>query len=75
MEEREVVVLSAVRTAVGKFGGALKDQAPTALAAGVLREAVIAAGLVVPAMFVLGAIFAALWVIAIWLGNRYREAS
>jgi hypothetical protein len=47
-----------------------------ALALGsLLQVAVIAAGLVVPAMFVLGAIFAALWVTAIWLGNRYREAS
>jgi Protein of unknown function (DUF4233) len=47
-----------------------------ALALGsLLQVAVIAAGLVVPAMFVLGAIFAALWVTAIWLGNRYREDS
>jgi len=27
------------------------------------------------AMFALGAIFAALWVIAIWLGHRYRESA
>lgn len=33
----EVVVLSAVRTAVGKYGGALKDIPPTELAAGVTR--------------------------------------
>jgi hypothetical protein len=47
-----------------------------ALAAGsVLQLAVIAAGVVVPAMFALGAIFAALWVIAIWLGHRYRESA
>jgi len=26
-------------------------------------------------MFALGAIFAALWVIAIWLGHRYRESA
>jgi hypothetical protein len=39
-----------------------------------LQLAVIAAGLVVPAMFALGAVFAALWVAAIWLGYRYREA-
>jgi hypothetical protein len=46
-----------------------------ALAAGsLLQVGVIAAGLVVPAMFALGALFAALWVIAIWLGYRYREA-
>jgi acetyl-CoA C-acetyltransferase len=41
---REVVVVSAVRTAVGTFGGSLKDIAPTALAATVLREAVRRAG-------------------------------
>ena len=47
-----------------------------ALVAGsVLQLAVIAAGVVVPAMFALGAIFAALWVIAIWLGHRYRESA
>lgn len=47
-----------------------------ALAAGsVLQLAVIAAGVVVPAMFALGTIFAALWVIAIWLGHRYRESA
>ncbi len=37
---REVVVVSAVRTAVGTFGGALKDVPPTRLAAIVVREAV-----------------------------------
>src|SRR5512134_1877004 len=37
---REVVVLSGVRTAIGDFGGALKDLAPTELAARVVREAV-----------------------------------
>ena len=36
---REVVVVSAVRTAIGSFGGSLKDSAPTALAAQVVREA------------------------------------
>ena len=35
---REVVVVSAVRTAIGTFGGALKDFAPTELAAQVVRE-------------------------------------
>ena len=35
---REVVVVSAVRTAIGTFGGALKDMAPTELAAQVVRE-------------------------------------
>ncbi len=37
---REVVVLSGVRTAIGDYGGALKDMAPTELAAQVIREAV-----------------------------------
>ena len=37
---REVVVLSGVRTAIGDYGGALKDVAPTELAAQVVREAV-----------------------------------
>jgi acetyl-CoA C-acetyltransferase len=37
--EREVVVVSAVRTAIGDFGGGLKDFAPTELGARVVREA------------------------------------
>jgi acetyl-CoA C-acetyltransferase len=37
---REVVVVSGVRTAIGDYGGALKDLAPTELAARVVREAV-----------------------------------
>lgn len=41
---REVVVVSAVRTAIGTFGGSLKDLPPTQLAALVLREAVKRAG-------------------------------
>jgi acetyl-CoA C-acetyltransferase len=45
MMYREVVVLSAVRTAVGKYGGALKDIPPTDLAAAVTREAVRRSGL------------------------------
>ena len=36
---REVVVVSAVRTAIGTFGGSLKDSPPTDLAALVVREA------------------------------------
>jgi acetyl-CoA C-acetyltransferase len=36
---REVVVVSAVRTAIGTFGGSLKDIAPTELAAQIVREA------------------------------------
>jgi len=42
---KEVVVVSAVRTAIGTFGGSLKDIAPTRLAALVVREAVARAGL------------------------------
>lgn len=38
--DREVVVLSGVRTAIGDYGGALKDVAPTEIAAQVVREAV-----------------------------------
>jgi acetyl-CoA C-acetyltransferase len=38
--EREVVVLSGVRTAIGDYGGALKDVPPSELAATVIREAV-----------------------------------
>ncbi len=37
---REVVILSGVRTAIGDYGGALKDIAPTELGARVVREAV-----------------------------------
>jgi acetyl-CoA C-acetyltransferase len=43
--EREVVVLSGVRTAVGKYGGSLKDKPPTELAATVVREAVDRSGI------------------------------
>jgi acetyl-CoA C-acetyltransferase len=42
--EREVVVLSGVRTAVGKYGGSLKDKPPIELAAAVVREAVDRSG-------------------------------
>ncbi len=41
---RNVVVLSAVRTAIGKYGGSLKDHPPTELAATVVREAVKRSG-------------------------------
>jgi len=37
---REVVILSGVRTAIGDYGGSLKDIAPTDLAARVVKEAV-----------------------------------
>ncbi|MFM0512024.1 beta-ketothiolase BktB [Paraburkholderia sp. RL17-373-BIF-A] len=38
--QREVVIVSGVRTAIGKFGGSLKDVPPTELAALVVREVV-----------------------------------
>jgi acetyl-CoA C-acetyltransferase len=41
---REVVVLSGVRTAVGKYGGSLKDMPPADLGATVVREAVSRSG-------------------------------
>jgi acetyl-CoA C-acetyltransferase len=41
---RDVVVLSGVRTAIGKYGGSLKDHPPTELAAHVVREVVARAG-------------------------------
>lgn len=41
----EVVIVSAVRTAIGDFGGSLKDLAPTELGAQVVREAVRRAGI------------------------------
>jgi len=44
-EVREVVVLSAVRTAIGDFGGSLKSVAPSALAAVTLKESVARAGI------------------------------
>ncbi|MBL8534799.1 MAG: acetyl-CoA C-acyltransferase family protein [Betaproteobacteria bacterium] len=42
---REVVVVSGVRTAIGDFGGALKDLSPTELGARVTREAISRAGI------------------------------
>ncbi len=44
-EKRDVVVLSAVRTAIGDYGGSLKDLPPTELGARVVREAVTRARL------------------------------
>ena len=41
---REVVVLSAVRSAIGTFGGALADFEPTELAGIVMKEAVVRSG-------------------------------
>lgn len=43
--EREVVIVSGVRTAIGDFGGALKDFSPTELGAMVTREAIARAGI------------------------------
>ncbi|MGB1403030.1 MAG: beta-ketoacyl synthase N-terminal-like domain-containing protein, partial [Porticoccaceae bacterium] len=45
MTDREVVILSGVRTAVADFGGALKDVPPTGLAGKVIAEAVSRSGL------------------------------
>jgi acetyl-CoA C-acetyltransferase len=44
MREREVVVLSGVRTGIGDFDGGLKDVPPTRLASEVLRAALLRAG-------------------------------
>src|SRR5579864_3899185 len=43
--EHEVVVLSAVRAPIGKYGGSLKDISPTDLGAAVVRESVVRAGI------------------------------
>ncbi len=40
MSQREVVILSGVRTAIGDYGGSLKDIPPSELGARVVREAV-----------------------------------
>ena len=45
MSGREVVVVSGVRTAIGDYGGALKDVAPTRLGALVVKEAVARSGI------------------------------
>jgi len=42
---REVVVVSAVRTAIGEYGGGLKDVPPTELGALVVKESVARSGL------------------------------
>ena len=44
MAQREVVVVGAARTAIGDYGGSLKDIPPTALGATAIREAVKRAG-------------------------------
>ena len=43
---REVVVLSAVRSAIGAFGGSLSDMEPAELAGSVMKEAVAPSGVV-----------------------------
>lgn len=45
MAAREVVVLSGARTAIGRYGGSLKDIPPTDLAAAVTKEAIERAGI------------------------------
>jgi len=45
MSQREIVVLSGVRTAIGGFGGSLKDKSPSELAAACVKEAVSRAGM------------------------------
>jgi len=45
MSNREVVIVSGVRTAIGEYGGSLKDIAPTDLAGLVIKEAVQRAGI------------------------------
>src|SRR5258708_32103275 len=45
MAQPEVVVLSGVRTAIGDYGGGLKDKPPTELGAAVVREAGKRAGI------------------------------
>lgn len=42
---REVVVVSAVRTAIGTFGGSLKDVPPSSLGSQVVRESIVRAGI------------------------------
>jgi acetyl-CoA C-acetyltransferase len=45
MAQRDVVVLSAVRSAIGSFGGSLADTEPAELAGTVMKEAVARSGL------------------------------
>src|ERR1700674_2354270 len=44
MREIEVVILSGARTAIGKYGGGLKDVSPSDLGAAVVRESIKRAG-------------------------------
>jgi acetyl-CoA C-acetyltransferase len=45
MSQPEIVLLSGVRTAIGDYGGSLKDVPPTQLAAQVVRDAITRSGL------------------------------
>jgi acetyl-CoA C-acetyltransferase len=45
LDNREVVVVSAVRTPIGKYGGSLKDLSPSDLGAIVVRESIKRAGI------------------------------
>src|SRR5690606_16975079 len=45
MAQREVVIVSGVRTPIGDFGGSLKDFSPSDLAGKVIAEAVKRAGI------------------------------
>src|SRR2546429_9988909 len=45
MTQPEVVVLSGVRTAIGVYGGGLKDKPPTVLGVAVVRESIKRAGI------------------------------
>jgi acetyl-CoA C-acetyltransferase len=45
MSQPDIVLLSGVRTAIGDYGGALKNIPPTELAAAVVREAVARSGI------------------------------
>jgi acetyl-CoA C-acetyltransferase len=45
MSTREVMVVSGARTAIGDYGGSLKDMAPTRLGAIAIKEAVARAGI------------------------------
>lgn len=44
-QEREVVVVSAVRTAIGEYGGTLKEKSPSELAVICVKEAIKRAGI------------------------------
>ena len=41
----EIVILSGVRTAIGGYGGSLKDTPPSEMAATCVREAVVRSGI------------------------------